>query len=265
MGTAKWFLSLDNVWMHSGHVLSSKPGRGHVVFSIVIIESEWGFYIVFSMIIKRWHEKWQYATWQWQNTDCIIVYAVFSAKTNSLFTWKVEWPSDNFGSVKPSAVMCYSPNTGAKWMDLLIVLSSYCNTICSVAGRWGVWHQFDCAEWISMLSLFPPTLKSFFVCILGEWDPTRKRLLCACRQVQQFLLRPIPIRTAVHRGIKQLEVRACGFLYRYVCCIYMALCLQSFLWPKFLNALQMALEKLCFIDAALSFAKTFGEHLWKII
>lgn len=101
-----------------------------------------------------------------------------------LFTWKVEWPSDNFGSLNYSTVMCSTPSTGTKWMDVLIVLSSYCNTICFMAGHRGVW--------LCGLNFLPfvffPKLKYHF-CILGKKDSTGilcvhvkkfKRLLQTC-------------------------------------------------------------------------------------
>lgn len=144
-----------------------QPGWGYMVSHIVAVVSKQGFHTVFSMIIKRQKMNHKVTRCHSVMAECIIVYAVFSVKINSLFTWKVEWPSDNFGSVSPSALTWYSPNTGTKWMDLLIVQCSYCNTICSMAGCQGVCHQFDCADWISMLSLFFPTSKSYFV---ASWE-----------------------------------------------------------------------------------------------
>lgn len=44
-------------------------------------------------------------------------------------------------------------NTGTEWMDVLLVLSSYCNPICLVAGRRGVRHQFDCVDFCALCFL----------------------------------------------------------------------------------------------------------------
>lgn len=53
-------------------------------------------------------------------------------------------------------------------MDPLIAPSSDCNAICSVAGRRGVCHQFDCADWVFTLPLFFPTSKSYSVASWGS-------------------------------------------------------------------------------------------------
>lgn len=127
------FLSLYKVWMPKYTFPQEflKPVWEHMMSFIFIIAV---FHIMLSLIIRgpNWDTKWQDATWWRQSTDYIIVCAVFSANINFLFTWKVEWPSDNFGFINPSAVLWYSLSTSSKWMDLLMVLSSCCNTICSM-------------------------------------------------------------------------------------------------------------------------------------
>lgn len=50
-------------------------------------------------------------------------------------------------------------HTGTERMDVLLV-SSYCNPICLVAGRRQVRHQFDCVRFLPFV--FFPKLKEMF-------------------------------------------------------------------------------------------------------
>lgn len=161
------------------------------------------------------------------------MYTVFSAKTNTIFTWKVEWPSDNFGSLSPSTVMCYSPNTGTKWMALLIVLSSYCNTICSMAGRRGVCHQFDCAHGIFipsfLCSLTLTTTTPTFLCLGKVRCNKNKYSFCLSTDSVHSQM----WKTTWGKGMWILVPKYCNAVPTYIQSYYKysTSCFQSFLWP----------------------------------
>lgn len=163
-------------WNFSRQWLQSPTGTsGHIT---VMSYRMWFLHHVLRDNQKpAWGTKWLDGTWQWQNVSLRMLSLPQKKQLSFHMKGGVAIWQFWLGTVQLSTAMRNTPNTGTKWMDLLIVLSSYCNTICSMAGHRGVCHQFDCADWIFMLSLFFPTLKSYFTVSSGRRDLTWRRLI----------------------------------------------------------------------------------------
>lgn len=87
-------------------------------------------------------------------------------RTHSVWLWTLpsaETPSSHERCSDHLTILAHSDvlhsHTGTEWMDVLLV-SSYCNPICLVAGRRGVRHQFDCVGFLPFV--FFPKLKEMF-------------------------------------------------------------------------------------------------------
>lgn len=102
-----------------------------------------------------------------------------------------------------------------KLINLFVVLSSYCNNICSMACcQGGLTVQID----ISCCVFVFTTLKSYFVASWEKWQGTMNRFLRHVTDSALFL-RPIPIHAAVHRCKKCISLE-CVHAFMIKCLIF---------------------------------------------